>query len=131
MRCLSCHPRILSLISLSFLSKSPTGPFGGTRMCSSLFSRVEHVHRGLCAPLLISSACVLLRHLERVPPEDRHELVRCRFIVCGDCRASLSQTVSTVRNTRFDATIAEPIAEPRVCEWPPKVVHEIGHVATS
>src|SRR5262252_3394613 len=62
---------------------------GGTRTprkvghaCSRSLPLVEQVHRCFRELLLIGFARVVLRLLDRIPTEDRHQLTRGRAVIC-------------------------------------------------
>lgn len=65
-------------------------------LLSSLCSRLptsQHVHGALGQAPLISLRGVLLGLFDRIPTEDRHELMRSRTVVRGNGRARLAQSV--------------------------------------
>jgi hypothetical protein len=61
---------------------------------------------------LVGLGCVLLGFFNRIPTEDRHELMGARPVVCGDGRACFAQTVRrTVVQLSLIAPVAELVAE--------------------
>jgi hypothetical protein len=85
----------------------PPGPSVG-RFCAVLFWRFQHVHCGFRQALLIGGACVGFRHFERVPTEDRHELMRRRSVVGRNGRARFARPV---RGAMVKACLVAPLAE--------------------
>src|SRR5271169_3500179 len=88
---------------------------GGTRtrqkvghVCSRFLPLFEQVHCCFCELFLIGLARVLLCLFDRVPTEDRHQLTRCRTVVCCDGRARLAQSM---RRTAWQVRLIAPIAK--------------------
>ena len=94
------------------------------------FLRFEHVHCGFRQALLIGGASIRFCHFERIPTENRHQLMRRRAIVGSNGRASFAQAMRrTMAKSCLIAPIAELVSEPGIREGPSEIVHEERELA--
>ena len=92
----------------------PFQPYCRRRGRNSLVlpARIEQVHCALSESSLVSLGRIFFCFFDRIPTEDRHELMGARPVVCGDGRACFAQTVRrTVVQLSLIAPVAELVAE--------------------
>jgi|SRR5580700_7193755 hypothetical protein len=64
------------------------------------------MHRTFCQSLLVGLGCVFLSFFNRIPTEDRHELMRGRGVVCCNGRARLAQSM---RRAAVKCSLVAPV----------------------
>lgn len=115
---------------LAGLSIRSANRSGGLAISVLASSGRQQLHGAGRDPLLLSGLGVSLSFLERAPPEDRHELVRCRAVLCGDGGASFAQAVrGAVRKFGFVTPRPEFRTEPFGAERFPEFRHQERQVA--